>query len=166
MKNLFKLSVLSNILFLGATIPSGSWYVIIAGLMLMLGSGWMHYVEYLPDKPNYSASITADWFGMINVGIAIAIWLISPEYGYWLYPLLTITQIILFESNYENTNLVGAVFLICIITKIIQEPIMGFVSLGCFICFLFINNLEKAHKHQDHTVKHIIGALGILELTL
>lgn len=118
--------VVTNILYLLAGLLSHNEYVALCGLVLLLGSGWMHIAKN--DR-----STKADWFGMYAFTLSIFAYLLDggvPLYSYIIG--LTIASWIYMHQLKEDTT-IGIAVLLLVGIKLTINPIFAVASLVIFV---------------------------------
>lgn len=149
--------VYTNILFVLVATFSADIFVIFGGLILTLGSGWMHY------DMNHN-SINADWIGMFAFPIAIIAYLVGYSFASLFLIVLLLPLV-----NYlrENNVAIAIVMLSSILVKLYYSPIFAGLAGITFLLYLYVHHLETRTKSSTlHTWKHVVGALGYLLLIL
>lgn len=127
----------------------GDWFTFIGGIILSLGSGWMHYEDEIVGERS-NLSILADYFGIYAFTFSILAYHTNP------FVLAILAPIISLRNDMRDQNLVGFSVLITILVT------QSFLALPVFGLALFVRNKWEHTKWQDysHSAWHILSGLG------
>lgn len=127
----------------------GDWSTFMGGMILALGSGWMHYEEEFKGGSSRKSQL-ADWTGMFAFFIAILAYVTNPAI------LLLMIPILMLKYDMMDRNLIG---LVALSSMLITQ---SWIAIALFGLALYIRDTFEHSKYQDitHSVWHFLTALG------
>lgn len=143
------LNILSNIGYPIVGYMGDTW-TFGTGVLLMIGSGWMHYEQEFKGNRS-TASILADWFGMYAFTLACIAYSTTPVV------MLALIPIAFLYHDMRDNNLIGLmVILLILITK-------SWIAIPVFSVAVVVRNTFEDTKWQDYShglVWHPLSAYG------
>lgn len=142
------LPIVSNIAYPIAGL-FGDWLTLVAGFVLAIGSGWMHYEQEIKGRRS-RVSIYADWLSMYFFFLAIL------SYHTNLYVIFTMAALIPAWEKIKRFEMIG---LVVILTILISQAFWAF---AVFIPAVLLRNEFENTKWQDysHSAWHLLTAFG------
>lgn len=142
------LNVVSNIAF-PVLLYGKEWYVLVAAILLMLGSGWMHYEEEFKGDRS-EASILADWRGMYVLAFAV----LASITNLWV--LILIIPFFFLKDGIRDILKIGMVVLI---TVLIAQSWLAMLFFGLAYGIRQLTH-DTEWESLGHAIWHVKASLG------
>jgi hypothetical protein len=147
--------VWSNFIYVIVSFISFNEIVILSGLLLTVGSTWMH-IEMKTD------SVSADWMGMFSFSFATLYYVSFPDLLMPLWLISIVVMMFFFDYFRHNYVLVGSMITISIIITMCNNFIEGILA-GLFfgIALIVRQQGHEQHNHDvTHTIWHLLSGIG------